>query len=188
MFYVLVHFPDIDYSKINQLRRKHDPTYGVIDPHITLMFPVPASVGEENLTQHLTTVLKSVQPFSIHMSGFVKSWDHWLFLTLKEGNSEIIQLYNQIYSGLLLSHKRSDIPFIPHLGLGLFTKKGTDHSLLDPKEVELDQERYDKAHKEAESLDLNYQSQMDKVSLLKLNQDLSKIIWRKEIYLNNVIA
>ena len=188
MFYVLVHFPDIDYSKINQLRRKHDPTYGVIDPHITLMFPVPASVGEGNLTQHLTTVLKSVKPFSIHMSGFVKSWDHWLFLTLKEGNSEIIQLYNQIYSGLLLSHKRSDIPFIPHLGLGLFTKKGTGYTLLDPKELEFDQKRYKKALKEAESLDLNYKSQVDKVSLLKLNHDLSEIIWQKEIYLNDVIA
>ena len=188
MFYILVHFPDIDYSKINLFRKKYDPTYRVIDPHITLMFPIPASVGEKNLTQHLTAVLKSVNPSSIHMAGFIKSWDHWLFLTLKEGNSEVIQLYDQIYSGILSSYKRSDIPFIPHIGLGLFTKKGADYSLLDPQEVELDQKRYDKALKEAESLDLDHKSVLDKVSLLKLNHDLSKVICRKEMYLNHLIT
>jgi 2'-5' RNA ligase len=188
MFYGLVHFPDIDYSKINQLRNKYDPTCRIIDPHITIMFPLPASVGETDLIQHLTTVLKSVTSFSIHMAGFIKSWDHWLFLTLREGNSEVIQLYDQIYSGVLSSYKRSDIPFIPHIGLGLFTKKGADYSLLDPQKVELDQKRYNKALREAESLDLNYKSVLDKVSLLKLNHDLSKVIWRKEMYIIHFIT
>ena len=188
MYHVLVHFPDIDFSKINQLRKMYDPTYRLIDPHITIMFPLPTSVSEPDLIQHLTIVLKTVTPFSIHMAGFIKSWDHWLFLTLKEGNSEVIQLYDQIYSGILSSYKRSHISFIPHIGLGLFTKKGADYSLLDPQKVALDQKRYHKARKEAEALDLNFTSVLDKVSLLMLNQELSQIIWRKELIINNEIT
>jgi 2'-5' RNA ligase len=185
MFYALVHFPDIDYSRINQIRKKYDPTYRIIDPHFTLMFPVPTSIGEKKLTRHLTAILKTIKPFPIHVAGFVKSWDHWLFLTLKEGNTEIIQLYDRIYSGILSSFKRSDIPFIPHIGLGLFTKQGTQYSFLDPKEVEIDKKRYGKALQEAESLGLEYKSHFNKVSLLKLNHNLTKIMLREDIGLNN---
>jgi hypothetical protein len=188
MFYALVHFPEIDYSKINLLRKKYDPTYRIIDPHLTLMFPVSESIGEQNLSHHLSAIFNSVSPFSIHVSGFVKSWDHWLFLTIKEGNSEVIQLYNRIYSGILASYKRSDITFIPHIGLGLFTQSGADYSLLDPRKVEFDQDRYKKALIEAESLGIDYHCQLDKVCLLKLTHNLSEIVWRREISLSDSIA
>ena len=122
------------------------------------------------------------------MAGFVKSWDHWLFLTLKEGNAEIIQLYDQIYSGILSSNKRSDVPFIPHIGLGLFTKQDNQYSFLDPTEIEIDNKRYDKAHREAKSLGLEYNSHFNKVSLITLNHNLTKIVLRKDIVLNNVFA
>jgi len=185
MYYVLVHFPDIDFSKINYLRKKYDPTYRIIDPHITLMFPVPDYVGEENLWHHLERILNNVNPFTIHLKGFVKSWDHWLFMTLKTGNSEVIQLYDSIYSDMLSSYKRSDVTFIPHIGLGLFVKNAANYTLLDPKELEFDQKGYRRALQEAETLGLNYRSILDRASLLKLNHDLSKIIWRKEIYITD---
>jgi hypothetical protein len=36
MYYVVVHYADIDYNRINQIREKYDPTFGVINPHILL--------------------------------------------------------------------------------------------------------------------------------------------------------
>jgi hypothetical protein len=187
MLYGLVHFPDIDFTKINQLRQRYDPTYRIIDPHITVMFPVPDSVGEENLIRHLTSVVMVEEAFSIQMSGLVKSWDHWLFLTLKEGNSRVIQLYDRIYSDILKPYKRSDIPFIPHIGLGLFAKRGAGYSLLDPRQVEFDEKRFKKALREAERMELNYHSKMDKLTLLTLTDDLSKIVWRKDFYLSHTM-
>ena len=185
MLYGLVHFPDIDCTKINQLRQRYDPTYRIIDPHITVMFPVPDSVGEKNLISHLGAVVKAEKAFSIHMSGFVKSWDHWLFLTLKEGKSRVVQLYNRIYSDFLEPYKRSDIPFIPHIGLGLFSKRGADYSLLDPRQVEFDEKRFEKALHEAENLGLDYHSKIEKLTLLKLPDDLSRIVWRKVFFMSN---
>jgi len=49
MFYALAHFPDIDTAKIDRLRKKYDPTYGLIGAHVTVVFLVPASIGEKNL-------------------------------------------------------------------------------------------------------------------------------------------
>jgi len=188
MFYVLVHFPQIDYTKINQIRRQYDPTFRIIDPHITLMFPVPDNLGEENLIQHLTPILKGTRSFPIDIGGFVKSWDHWLFLTLQKGNKEITTLYHKIYSGTLTDYKRPDISFIPHIGLGLFIKQGEKYSLLDPEAVEFDQNCYEEALENAKKHNLNFHCQFDRVHLLKLNDNLSKVVWQKEFSLKNDIA
>jgi len=40
MFYALVHFPAITTTQINQLRKEYDPQVNLIDPHITLVFPI----------------------------------------------------------------------------------------------------------------------------------------------------
>ena len=53
MIYALVHYPSVDARRIQLLRRKYDPQFDLIGPHLTLMFPVPESVGEGNLVRHL---------------------------------------------------------------------------------------------------------------------------------------
>jgi 2'-5' RNA ligase len=89
MYYGLVHFPKIDIKHIDLLRKKYDPTVDLIQPHITIMFPVPDEVGEAALVQHIERVLKPWKPIPIRTRGFHKSWDHWLFLTLEEGNPDV---------------------------------------------------------------------------------------------------
>ena len=32
---------------IDAIRKKYDPTYGISEAHLTVLFPVPARVGEE---------------------------------------------------------------------------------------------------------------------------------------------
>ena len=43
MFYALVHYPNIDTRRINEFRRKYDPHFDLIEPHITFVFLVPES-------------------------------------------------------------------------------------------------------------------------------------------------
>ncbi len=168
MIYALVHFPNIDTRKINQLRVKYDPQVELIEPHITLMFPIPESIGADNLIRHLVSVLRNWRSFPIHLQGFQVSSDDHLFLLLEEGRTNIIRLRREIYTGILADYQRKDIPFIPHLTLGVLNK-GSNH--------------HERVLKEAKQLGIDYHCVLDKLNLVKVNDDRSKIVWSKEFCL-----
>ncbi len=180
MYDAIVHYPNIDFTEINQIRQKYDPTFGVIDPHITILFPVPESVGEKNLIQHLKHVLEKWSPFPIHIRGLTKSWDHWLFLTLQRGNSKVTQLYRDLYSNFLEQYRRTDIEFIPHIGLGLFVKHKEEYDFNNPHAFEFDEETYQQAMEEIKFLNLDFECLVDKIHLVKLNDDFSQIVESQE--------
>ncbi len=174
MYYCLVHYPDIDIEKIQGIRKKYDPTFRLINPHITLVFPTPNIVNEPQLIKHIREVLGSWRIFNIHLSGFRKSWDNWLFLNVAEGASEISKLHAELYTGMLRPFLREDIPFTPHVSLGLFTIDA--YNLKDPKQAKFDEDGYKKALTEAEGLNMNYISKLNKLTLIKLDNNLAKII------------
>src|SRR5438477_6506299 len=82
MVYALVHYPAVDTQHLNELRRKYDPQVDLIAPHITLVFPVPTSIGEASLGSHIEHVLRGWQQFPIRLQGLERSWDNYLFLLL----------------------------------------------------------------------------------------------------------
>ena len=165
MIYALVHYPNVDTQRINLFRKKYDPQVDLIQPHITLMFPVPESIGEDNLVHHLQSVLSGWQPFPIHLQGLQKSWDDYLFLMVQEGNADIISLQSGIYTGVLADYRKEDIPYVPHLTLGVFAKNANE---------------YAEALEEAKRLDLDYRCVLDKVHLVKVNDDRTQIVWNGE--------
>ncbi|MFC1513833.1 2'-5' RNA ligase family protein [candidate division KSB1 bacterium] len=175
MYYGLVYFPENCCREIEQIRKKYDPTFDLIKPHITVMFPVPGSVGEEHIKQHIKNVLVRWKSFAICTGGLKRSWDNRLLLTLKDGNEKVIELYRDIYSGLLSRYCRNDIEFIPHLSLGLFIKDVSEYTLKDPQKVEFDKEKFDKVYSKASTLDLTFERTIDKLYLLKLNDNFSQI-------------
>ena len=180
MPYALVHYPNIDTKRINEFRRKYDPHFDLIEPHITLIFLLPESVGEANLVSHLENVLQHCQPFPIHLQGLQKAWDHWLFLILGEGKDSVTRLHRKLYTGTLASYRREDIEFVPHLGLGLFATQDAGYDIRNPQEVPLDVEKYSQAVKEAQQLGLDYHCVIDRLHLVKINTDISRIVWSKE--------
>jgi 2'-5' RNA ligase len=109
--------------------------------------------------------LKKWQPFTIHLHGFKKSWDDYLFLLIQKGNANITRIHNEIYTGRLAGYRREDIPFIPHLTLGVFDK---------------DSNQYNHALKEARQLGLDYHCLFDKLNLVKVNPQESTIVECKE--------
>ena len=122
MSYALVFYPQLDAGlkeSIGRIRRKYDPTAGGSKPHITVLFPVPDRIGEPQLISHIQKVLSDFSPFEIRLGGFHKSHDHWLFLTLTEGEAKVKQLYESLLTGILAEYRKHGVEFVPHVGLGL---------------------------------------------------------------------
>ena len=165
MLHALVHYPAVELRHIDQLRSKYDPQFHLIAPHITIMFPAPDSIGERSLVSHIESVLRRWESFPIRLKGFQQSWDEYLFLLLNKGEQDVIRLREEIYTGLPSEYRNEARPFIPHVTLGVFTGRN---------------EEYAQALKEAELLNLDYECLLDRLHLIKVNDERSQIIWSKE--------
>ena len=175
MYFSLGFYPPLDEETagaIDAIRRKYDPTYGAVTPHVTVIFPVPDSVGEAALISHIETVLREWRPFEIRFSGFCKSRDHWLFLTLKEGRSEVKEIYKSLHTGMLAEYRRDDVEFIPHIGLGLFVKTGSNYDWDNPQDMDFDQMRYEEALREARALSLQSIYRVEELRLTKVPDEI----------------
>lgn len=93
-----------------------------------------------------------MKSFSIHLTGLTKSgFGDCLFLEVKEGKDEVINLHNKLYSGILASYRQTDFPFSPHITLG----------------DNLNGKLYAKAFAEAQSLNLDITCTFDALSIVK---------------------
>jgi 2'-5' RNA ligase len=180
MYYSLVYLPDME-GKINHFRKKYDPYHKIIDAHLTIIFPVPDSINKKKLTAHIATVLKKWKPFNIRLMGFEKAWDQWLFLVLKEGKQEVINLHDQLYKGILAEYLRSDIKFVPHIALGLFAKG--PYNIRDPNTMPLDKLKYMKALAEAQKLHIDDTCTVKKFTLIQLDNKFTRSKKIREFYL-----
>ena len=166
MSYAIVIYPELkDDSKIENFRKKYDPYFQLIKPHLTLVFPFP-DLDREKIKNHLSKKIGEFGEFDLRLRGLEKSFDNWIFLTMQDGNSKIIELHDQLYTGILKKELREDIKFIPHIGLGLLEKD----------------EEYVVAENEAKNLDLDYKCKIKSMHLIHLNNDMSKIDWSKEYF------
>ena len=175
MYYALIIYPRLSKElsqAIDEIRQIFDPTAGYLRAHVTVIFPVPASVGADRLINHIHHKLDSWEPFEIQLGGFQKSHDHWLFLRLVEGDVQIKQLYQAIYTGLLKEYRRPDIDFVPHIGLGLFIKEVAIYNWDHPNESDFDAVRYEDAMIMAKNLPLQERSLVDKLHLIALPEQI----------------
>jgi len=170
MSYALAHFPTVDTRQIDELRRKYDPQVDLIAPHITLVFPVPDSLSKSHLVSHVVNVLRSCKQFSISLQGLEQSWDNCLFLLLQEGRTEVIRLHDDLYTGILAPFIRRDMRYVPHVTLGAFAD---------------DAKRCADAVRDSKRLRLRYQCVVDRLHLVKVNDDWSRITREEEFLLES---
>jgi len=120
----VVSYPSIsqeDHNWMQAIRAQHDAYYQLIAPHFTFVFP--CSMGEIALTEHIrrqSTGMKQIR-FVIRCAVVIKDTTEEMthvFLTPDEGFSDIVKLHDRLYTGILASELRLDIPFIPHIGIG----------------------------------------------------------------------
>lgn len=172
-YYSVVYFPGLNDERIDLFRRDHDPYHNLIEEHLTLVFPVPDEIGFDAIMKHLREVLSHWAPFELRLFGLEKSWDHWLFLLVDEGNDRIKRLHDDLYGGMLGEFLRTDLEYVPHVALGLFA--GRDYDPLNPRSVEYDRVRFNEALARAQILDLDYRRKIDTLTLIEVDGSLSSM-------------
>jgi 2'-5' RNA ligase len=171
MYYCLSFCPQLSAplaESIEAIRREYDPTSIFIKPHVTIIFPTPDSVGKQALIMHIEQVLSGWNPFEIRLGGLHKSPDHWLSLRLQEGEAEVKRLYRALHAGIL-DNGRDLNRFVPHLGIGLFLKKGCIYDWRNPRESDFDRQRYEEALRRAEALPLSERITVGKLLLTTIS-------------------
>ena len=166
---------------IGSFRRAHYPTQHLLEPHLTLVFPVTAAIGRDTFRDHVRGVASRTPAFEIRLKGLGKTWDHWLFLAVAEGLDKVIELHDALYTGILLPHRWTEQPYVPHVGLGHFAE---EHDTRDPLELRpraFDRARFDEARQEAEALQLDYTGRFDGVHIFGLDGDLTHVTQLEEI-------
>ncbi|QNO14263.1 2'-5' RNA ligase family protein [Alkalicella caledoniensis] len=108
---------------INKIRQKYDPLSNHVRPHITLVFPFLSNIEYIELKEHLEDTLASLDPFTLKLKDItpVKSFGNYLFLNICEGKSELTEIHNKLYTGILEEHHPQWLKvgsFYPHLTVG----------------------------------------------------------------------
>ena len=172
MFYAVIQRPETDTSAITSISRKYDPYFGLVGPHVSLVFPFKADeVDEDEFIEHIRDVAGRTKPFEVRLNELELAWDQWLFLTPSVGKEEITNLHDELYEGPLAKFLREDIEFIPHVGLGLFAQEDSEYDLRDPKAIPLDEEKYQAARAEIEAASLDLQYRAAKLEIISVSED-----------------
>src|SRR2546430_8789337 len=135
---------------VASFRRTYDPRAAVVNPHITLVFPIPTSeIDRGAFREHVRNVVSRTPSFEIRLNALEKAWDHWLFLVVTEGRDQVVELHDELYTGILRPFLWTEQPFVPHVGLGLFVETGGNQNLHEARPRTLDRARFDRGLREA---------------------------------------
>jgi 2'-5' RNA ligase len=115
----IVILPEFDgLDRIAQLRRQFDPLASKIGAHITLVFPFESDLSAEQLRAHIQRAIQGMTPFPVQCRGVTGHEDEYLFLNVKLGNDQLIDLHDRLYSGPLAAHLRFEYTYTPHVTVG----------------------------------------------------------------------
>lgn len=165
ILHAVVHYPHLESEGLNRFRQKYDPFAELIQEHLTLVFPIPVEL--QTIRAHVQATATEIQPFDLQIAGLKRTWDHWLYLGIEEGYEQIVALHDQLYSGPLREHLRTDLPFEPHIGIGFFGKGA--YYPLDPESVKLDSEALERARIEAAELSIEARRRVETLTIVRLD-------------------
>lgn len=116
----IILFPIFDnINIIKDIREKHDPLANCIAPHITIVFPFDSDMSTDDLKIHFNKVLKGMKKFKVQLKDFTGDFrDGYLFLNVKKGNDNIIELHDRLYSGILEPFLFRKLTYFSHLTVG----------------------------------------------------------------------
>lgn len=127
---------EADMSFIERFRHEHDVRYrDVVAPHFTMVFGCGA-VGEVEYRQHVEAVAEASAALRFSCRYAMLGSDDqdqtaYVFLVPDEGYSGLSLLHDRLYTGVLSSHLRLDIPFIPHIAIGTLEDRRVAKQLCD---------------------------------------------------------
>lgn len=119
---VVVAFPRIqsvhEWAEVLSVRDRLDPLARKIPAHITLVFPFESAMSNFDLETHLRELVAQSQRFSVIFQGITAHENEYLFLNIRRGNDEVMQLHDVLYSGALAMHHVRRHTFVPHVTIG----------------------------------------------------------------------
>ena len=174
MYLAAVHYPKIENKGFHAFRKKYDPYFNLMPVHISLVFPLPESVGLKEMESHIRKILEKWQPFETHFYNLQKTVDHWLMLVPDNGYNEVVLLHDELYTGILEPYLRKDLPFTPHIGLGLFSKQPYDFN-NPTAQLQLNRDIYLKAVDEFESLHFEVKVLINSLTILRVDNQFSSV-------------
>ena len=128
----IIIFPNFsNIQLIEEIRKKHDPLYKYIAPHLTLVFPFQSVLSKEELIEHLENQLRELCPFELIARGITGASDGYVFLDIKVGNDSVIELHDKLYSGLLKPFHNRYIPYTPHITIAKLKDEVTQREVVE---------------------------------------------------------
>ena len=105
-------------DKANGLRKRYDPHYALVPPHITLKAPFEAPDEQlEAIVEELHTIANKTNPFTLHV-GKVSSFapvNNVIYFKV-EKTPELTFLNEEMHKGFFTQER--EYAFIPHLTIG----------------------------------------------------------------------
>ena len=152
-------FNNID--TINNIRGKYDPLANYIAPHITIIFPFESDLTTHELKEYFNKSLIGMKNFKVMLKGITGDYrDGYLFLNVKKGNDNIIELHDKLYSGLLEKFLYRKVTYCPHLTVGRVSEEN----------------EFDNAVNELSCYNENFETVIDKVYVENIDMDENSTI------------
>jgi len=132
-------YPDLDAEHrafLAAFRRANSPAARLqVEPHFTLAFAC-SQVPEAEYAAHVAAVAARSKPIPFHcryaMLGADDEDDRaYVFLVPDEGFAAIARLHDHLYTGSLAPHLRLDLPYVPHITIGITTDRRRAKDLCD---------------------------------------------------------
>ncbi|MBU3142698.1 2'-5' RNA ligase family protein [Clostridium sp. CF012] len=159
-------FPHFENQQIiDDIRKKYDPLAKCVGPHITLVFPFESEIDKNNLKEHIEIMLLDIKAFHISLSGITPSTlaGNYLFLNVKEGNTQIVEIHKRLYKGILKEFYPQwpkEIDFLPHMTVGNIS----------------DLNAFEMAVEETKNIDDVFETTVDTISVEIIDEDEDSII------------
>jgi 2'-5' RNA ligase len=68
--------------------------------------------------------VRDIPPFALRLVDVTGMLDQYLFVNVKRGNDELIELHDRLYSGPLREHLSAAFTFVPHVTVGRLSGRG----------------------------------------------------------------
>ena len=127
-------------------RAEHDEQFGkFVKAHFTLVFSVEG-MEVQIFTQHVHKKVAKGKPVPFRLESVRLAKDafsnYWqVYLVPSVGYLQLKGLHDALYTGILASHLRKDIPYVPHITVGSSRSKETCEQLaakLEASSVKID--------------------------------------------------
>jgi 2'-5' RNA ligase len=133
----IVWFPPFPLeSNIERFRAAHDPLAGDIAAHVSLVFPFACNLSSVQLASHVRRIVSKWPPLPVTFRDIEGLLDEFVLLMVRERDSAVTALHDELYTGVLKNHLRTEITYNPHVTIARAPTREDFPAILDSAETQ----------------------------------------------------